>query len=338
MTHELKLLFQTLQQWQKQGKKSVFVSVVALEGSSYRKPGVRMIISEQGESVGAVSGGCVENEIERQARSVFKTGRAKVITYDGRFRIGCEGIIHILIEPVFLSDELLSGFEARLSMRKPFRLETWYYRDVGEYNGMGSVIVLNHKRYPVHPSFRESKDEKLELFVQQLEPLFRLFIFGAEHDAVALCSSATLLGWEVTVVASPEEEKTCDYFPGANSFIAPDFADFDNSGIDEHTAVVLMTHSFNKDVQYLMALRKTRPAYIGLLGSVSRRERVLSMLMEYSPDISVEFLEQIHGPAGLNIGAVGASEIAVSILAEILSTVRRKHPVPLSEKHGSVHG
>ena len=99
-----------------------------------------------------------------------------------------------------------------------------------------------------------------------------------------------------------------------------------------------MTHSFNKDVQYLMALRNTNPAYIGLLGSVSRRERVLSMLMEYSPDTTIEYLEQIHGPAGLNIGAVGASEIAVSILAEILSVVRHQQPVSLSEKAGSIHG
>ena len=77
MTHEIKQLFQTLNSWQKQGKKAVFVSVVALEGSSYRKPGVRMIISEEGESVGAVSGGCVEKEIERQAQSVFKPEKQK---------------------------------------------------------------------------------------------------------------------------------------------------------------------------------------------------------------------------------------------------------------------
>lgn len=338
MTHELKLLFQTLKQWQKLGKKAVFVSVVALEGSSYRKPGVRMIISEEGESVGAVSGGCVENEIERQAQSVFKTGRAKVTTYDGRLRIGCEGIIHILIEPVFLSDELLKDFEEQLDKRKTFRMESWFYREVGEYNDAGSAITINEKKYPLHSSFKAGSNDIREVFSQTFKPLFQLIIFGAEHDAVQLCQSAKLLGWEVIVVASPDEDKSCDYFPGASSLITPAFDNIDTSAIDEQTAVVLMTHSFNKDVQYLMALKNTNPAYIGLLGSVSRRERVLSMLMEYSPDTSIEFLDQIHSPAGLNIGAVGASEISVSILAEILSVVRNQTPVSLSEKAGSIHG
>ncbi len=153
-----------------------------------------------------------------------------------------------------------------------------------------------------------------------------------------MCQAAKLLGWEVTVVAAPDESKSCDYFPGARSLIAPGFDNIDTSMIDTQTAVVLMTHSFSKDVQYLLALKNTSPAYIGLLGSMSRRERVLSMLLEYSPDTSIEFLEQIHGPAGLKIGAVGAAEISVSILAEILKVIRSQNPVSFSEKSGSFFG
>ncbi len=99
-----------------------------------------------------------------------------------------------------------------------------------------------------------------------------------------------------------------------------------------------MTHSFNKDVQYLMAIKDIKPAYLAILGSVNRRERILSMLLDYYPDISPEFLEQIHSPAGINIGAESAAEIAVSILAEILSVVRLQKPVALREKVGSIHG
>ena len=337
MTHEIKQLFSTLGIWQKAGKKAVFVSVVALEGSSYRKPGVRMIISEDGLSVGAVSGGCVENEIERQAQRVFKTGKPKVITYDGRLRIGCEGVITILIEPVFLSAELLHNFERQLENRKAFQMKSWFYNEVGEYNNIGSVLIINGKEFVMHPSFNRGSENPQECFVQTFEPLFQLLIFGAEHDSVQLCQAAKLLGWEVTVVASPDEDKSCDFFPGASSLITPSFDNIGTSAIDEQTAVVLMTHSFHKDVQYLIALRKINPAYIGLLGSFNRRERILSMLLEYCPDTSLEFLEQIHAPAGLNIGAVGASEIAVSILAEILSVVRHQNPVALSQKTGSVH-
>lgn len=338
MTHEIKNLFHTLYTWQQQGKKAVFITVVALEGSSYRRPGVRMIINDSGETEGAVSGGCVEKEIERQAESVFRSGRAKIMTYDGRLRIGCEGIIHILIEPVSLADELLDDFESVLKSRQKFSMEAYFYQRVGEFDNIGSLITLNGKTFALNPSFSPEQVTDQERFSQTFEPLFQLYIFGAEHDAVQLSKAASLLGWQVTVVASAEESKSCDYFPGASSLITPSFDNIDTSMLDEQTAVVLMTHSFNKDVQYLMALKDVNPAYIGLLGSNNRRERVLSILLDYLPDISPEFLEQIYGPAGINIGAESASEIAVSILAEILSVVRQQKPVALREKAGSIHG
>jgi len=338
MTHEIKHLFQTLKTWQQSGKKAVFVSVVALQGSSYRKPGVRMIISEEGESVGAVSGGCVEKEIERQAQSVFQTGKAKVITYDGRLRIGCEGIIHILIELVFLTDELLNDFDTVLKSRQKFRMDAYYHSEVGEYHNVGTLITLNNKTRSIHPSFSSEQVDNQEYFSQTFEPLFQLYIFGAEHDAVQLSQAAKLLGWEVTIVASADESKSCDYFPGASSLITPSFHSIDTSVLDAQTAVVLMSHSFNKDVQYLMAMKDIKPAYLGIIGSVNRRERILSLLLDYDPDISPEFLEQIHGPAGINVGAETASEIAVSVLAEILSVVRQQEPVSLREKMGSIHG
>jgi xanthine/CO dehydrogenase XdhC/CoxF family maturation factor len=142
---------------------------------------------------------------------------------------------------------------------------------------------------------------------------------------------------EVTIVASAGESKSCDFFPDAASLITPSYKEIDTSVLDEQTAVVLMTHSFNKDVQYLIALKDSNPVYIGLVGSVKRRERVLSMMLDYCPDISTEFLEQIYGPAGINIGAESAAEIAVSILAEILSIGRNKKPESLRNKVGSIH-
>ncbi|WP_340110744.1 XdhC family protein [Maribellus mangrovi] len=336
MTHELKLLFETLDTWQKQGKKAVFVSVVALDGTSYRRPGVRMIIAEDGKTEGAVSGGCVENEIIRQAESVFLNGKAKIMTYDGRLRIGCEGIITILIEPVILSQELLQDFEEQLESRISFEIESYFHSEVGVFEDLGSIIHLNGKKHMLRPGFAPKSVP--QVYKQTFDPLFRLFIFGAEHDAIELSNAANLLGWQVTVVASPDEEKSCDYFPGADQLITPAFAEIDALNIDEQTAVVLMTHSFNKDVQYLMALKDKQPAYLALLGSVSRRERVLSMILDYMPDIPTDFLDQIHGPAGINIGAESASEISVSILAEILSVIRQQKPVSLREKEGSIHG
>ena len=338
MTHEIKFLFQTLKIWQQTSKKAVFVSVVALNGTSYRRPGVRMIISEDGEYAGAVSGGCVEKEIERQAQSVFQTGKAKVMTYDGRLRIGCEGIIHILIEPVWLSDELLADFESVLISRENFKMDARFYQNVGEYKNIGTLLMLNGKTYSLNPAFTSDHITDQECFSQTFEPLFQLYIFGAEHDAVQLSQAAKLLGWEVTIVASADESKSCDFFPGASALITPAYNEINSLQIDKQTAVMLMTHSFNKDVQYLLALKKFNPAYIGMLGSKKRRERVFNMLLENDAEIPFDFLEQIHGPAGISIGAESASEIAVSILAEILSVIRKQEPVALREKMGSIHG
>ena len=279
----------------------------------------------------------MKKKLSFRRKSVFHSGKAKVMTYDGRLRVGCEGVILILIEPVFLSDELLKDFESILQKRQKFRMDTYYYKSVGEYKNTGTFVTLNNKRFSLNPSFHADMIADQECFSQSFNPLFQLYIFGAEHDAVQLCQAAKLLGWEVTIVASAEESKSCDFFPGADSLISPFYQDIDTSVLDEQTAVVLMTHSFNKDVQYLIALKDSKPAYIGLVGSVKRRERVLSMLLDYCPDISPEFLEQIYGPAGINIGAESASEIAVSIMSEILSVVRNKKPEGLRNKIGSIH-
>mgnify|MGYP001287570441 FL=1 len=139
------------------------------------------------------------------------------------------------------------------------------------------------------------------------------------------------------MVAAPDEAKTKAFFKGAHEFITPTFDQLDVSSIDNQTAVILLTHSFNKDVQYLLALAATLPAYFGILGPKHRRERVLEKALEYKPELSIDFLEQIHGPAGINIGAESAPEIAVSILAEILSVIRNQKPVQLREKSGRIH-
>lgn len=337
MTTEIKQLFQIAASWQLSGKKIVMATVVHLKGSSYRRPGVRMIINDQGDSFGAVSGGCVENNIQIEAQSVFSTGKAKIMNYDGSLRIGCDGIIYILLEPFHISKELLQAFNSTLENRRPFKTEAFYYVAVGEHNGIGSTIQMDNKTYSINPSFQTDHVSDQACFSQTFSPIFQLYIFGAEHDAVHLCKAANLLGWEITIVASPAEAKSIDFFPGANRLINPTFEELDTSGFDDQTAIILMSHSFNKDVQYLMALSNVQPAYFGLLGPKHRRDRVITKFLDYFPETSPEFLELLHGPAGINIGAENASEIAVSILAEILSTIRNKKPIALKDKTGSIH-
>jgi xanthine dehydrogenase accessory factor len=97
MMHELLKLKESYFLAQSMGLKSIMATVVAIEGSSYRRAGVRMLIFENNTMVGAVSGGCVENEILKQSQSVLLDNKAKIMVYDGRYRLGCEGIIYILL-------------------------------------------------------------------------------------------------------------------------------------------------------------------------------------------------------------------------------------------------
>ncbi|NNC69380.1 MAG: XdhC family protein, partial [Flavobacteriaceae bacterium] len=121
MTHEFKEIVDQAIINQQKNLKSVLATVVHLEGSSYRKPGVRMLIDEYGTMTGAVSGGCVEKEVVRRAKSVFADGKAKVIAYDGRYRLGCEGTLYILIEPFIISENFSQAFIQNLELRMPFK-------------------------------------------------------------------------------------------------------------------------------------------------------------------------------------------------------------------------
>ena len=125
-------------------------SVVALEGSSYRKPGVRMSIQRNGKIIGAVSGGCVEKEVLRQAESVFATNLPKLMVYDGRYRLGCEGVLYILIEPFDPDDSFLRSLRNSLIREQHLKLAPVFLRKRPENMGV-STFHFDRKSYPLHP-------------------------------------------------------------------------------------------------------------------------------------------------------------------------------------------
>ncbi|MBT8303919.1 MAG: XdhC family protein [Bacteroidia bacterium] len=337
MTHEFKDIVQQANSNQQNDLRSVLATIVYLEGSSYRKPGVRMLISENGKMVGAVSGGCVENEVKRQAESVFQNGNAKIITYDGRYRLGCEGILYILIEPFSVSDEFLNSFNNALESREKFKIGSYYIKEDQATGKFGSVVYFNNKSSFAFNDFIDLKSlEGLHVFSQTMKPSTKLLIIGGEHDAVKLCNMASSLGWEVDVVTSIKDPKLLSDFPGATSVSAqtPEIMDFN---LDNETVVVLMTHNYAQDLQYLLKLASHTPRYIGILGSAKRRDQLQGDLFNYKDDLTEEFLSTIYSPAGLNIGAITPEEIALSIISEILTVVRETKPKSLRSISGKIH-
>jgi xanthine dehydrogenase accessory factor len=322
MTHEIKDIIQNALIYQKNGIQSVLASVVYLEGSSYRKPGVRMLITENGDMIGAVSGGCVERDVYHEAQSVFKDHVPKLMTYDGRYRLGCEGTLYILIEPIIISDALYTAFTTCLDRRQSFDICSYFEPAEVCSEKFGSLITFSGEQmFSFRKSFPSNPNPALASFKQTLDPCFRLLIFGGEHDAVKLCAMASLLGWEVEVITSVKDPKTAADFPGAASVTAqsPDLVEV---SIDSETAVVLMNHNYVQDLKYLLKLETYQPKYIGILGSRKRREKLIDEAYEHNPEFNDAILNSIHSPAGLHIGSVTPEEIALSILAEILSVFR----------------
>ncbi|QBA64172.1 XdhC family protein [Muriicola soli] len=335
MTHELKNIFNVYQAAKRANLKTVLATVVALEGSSYRKPGVRMLILENGTTEGAVSGGCVEKEICRQSQAVFASGKSMVITYDGRYRLGCEGVLYILLEPFAPSEEIQKVFWNSLNKRADLGIRSYFVQKEEVNPNFGSLIELEDQKYPLRKNIKP--DSTLSCFTQTLKPSIQLFIIGSEHDAVRLTSTASQMGIDVIVVANPAEEKELINFPGAAEYlpILPEV--FPLHRLDNNSAVVLMNHSYSKDLQYLLKLHTSRPFYIGILGPYRRREDLLNALLEHQPEVDDDFMDCIHGPAGIDIGAETPQEISVSILAEILMVHRGRTPVKLKDKKGAVH-
>lgn len=339
MTHEFKTVLEIHLEARKIGLKSVLATVVYLEGSSYRKPGVRMLVLENGKMIGAVSGGCVERDIARESQEVFATGKPKMMQYDGRYRLGCEGILHILLEPFSPSEDCVNLLTEAFKSRQNFIISSKYLKDEGINETIGSYLSLGNRKFNLSGKLNGFKatDDRLFQFEQLMKPCFKLLIFGGEHDAVVLCKMASQLGWEVGIVTPPSEAKTKEDFPGAGYFATIDVEQLDLNVIDRETFIVVMSHNFSHDLKYIKAISNHAFAYLGLLGPAKRREKLLSQLMELEPEIAPDFLDHIHGPAGLDIGAETPQEIALSILSEILTVSRGRKPISLKDKKEGIH-
>ena len=336
MTHELKQIFEAYLVALQTRQKAVLATVVHVDGSSYRREGVRMLVLENDKTVGAVSGGCVEKEVIRQAQSVFKNGEPKIMTYDGRFRLGCEGTLYIMLEELTIDLPSLQLVFNEIEERKSFRLNTYY--SLASKVSMGTKVVLSSGvSFSLKKNHMLHEGNSVEVFNETIQPAFQLVLFGSEHDSSKLCELATITGWLVTVVCAPNKNINRAEFPGVTEIIACSPENFDAGIIDAQTAVVLMSHNFAKDVLFLKALRHSVPCYIGLLGPTKRREQLLDAYIEYDPDVNEDFIEKIHGPAGLDIGAETPSEIAISIMSEILAVTRKKTVISLAEKKSAIH-
>jgi xanthine dehydrogenase accessory factor len=353
-------------------KKTALATVVHVEGSSYRRAGARMLVTEDGVITGAISGGCLEGDALRKAQFAIQQAKNKLVTYDTTdddatlgVQLGCNGIVHILFEPLHAGVEnvidLLVAFE---NSRKTGVVATLFCLQA-EKDQPGTIAAFAEEhswwingalpsdaiRNSIEKSGCEavaeglSRIEKLEsadpemlLSLQLVKPPISLVVFGAGNDAVPLVNLGNLLGWTVTVVDGRPNYASKQRFPMADRIIvAKSAAALEQISVDSYTATVVMSHNYNYDLRIVQALSRTNCRYVGVLGPRKKMDKMYDELQAEGFRIPDEVKTNIYSPIGLDIGAETSEEIALSVAAEIQAALSSAPAESLRKKVGPIH-
>jgi len=314
----------------------VLATVVATAGSTYRKPGARMLIRSTGGHVGLLSGGCLEQDLAHHAQRVRGSREPVLVTYDQRreddaiFGIGsgCAGLMRILLEPACPGSSAAAAL-AHFAVASQSGLATaaatvWKgpVRNLGTFALGGAREPPSWLRRALEKALTETRCAAVEIddsggrsrvFLQFLAPPPRLLVCGAGPDSPPVVSLAVGLGWKVTVLDHRPAYAEALRFPGAEVFLGSPEVMGELVDPGRFHAALVMSHHFEADAAYLSVLSGYRLDYLGLLGPRQRRERLVQRLGEEG----IGLASRLTGPVGLRIGAAFPETIAVSVVAEI---------------------
>jgi len=327
----MKEIYDILREFRKhRGEKFALATLVHAEGSSYRRPGARMLICEDGRTIGSLSGGCLEQEVALRAREVLQHGKPAMMTFDTRRRFGCAGKIDIFIERA--SEKFLVDLAARLEARRNCRIVTIF-----EGAELGSrVLPSSVGDDAVVPREADSFPYRNGALVQEIFPPIRLLIFGEGPDSAPLRNFGETLGWRVILATSASELAAPSAAPTAAATAIRDSriaADELIEPFDEWTAAVVKSHNYGRDFAALEKLLPLNLRYVGLVGPRKRRDQLLNDLLDLGVTINAGFFS----PAGLDIGAESPEEIALAIISEIQRVFAGGSGESLREKKVSIH-
>lgn len=371
--HEIISIIKAYQQAVAAGKKTALATVVHVEGSSYRRPGARMLISEDATITGSISGGCLEGDAFRKALHVILSDKAMLVTYDtadeddAKFGmgLGCQGVIQVLIEP--LQGErgaaIIELLQKATASRQYASLVTFFSMSDKKAPQYGSVYLRSEKSesFGVLPlvskdmidaearivieqrrsSFKKYVIDQQEIivFTELIQPPVSLVVVGAGNDVIPVVKMAEMLGWQSTVLDGRPMYASRERFPMPTCQVFHSKAEqiLDRVQIDNRTVFVLMSHNYNYDLAVLKVLLQHPLTYIGVLGPHKKMKMMMDDLVANGIHLTDAQKETIHGPVGLHIGAETAEEIAVSIIAEIQAKLTATDTRPLKEKQDAIH-
>lgn len=303
----------------------VLATVVRTAGSTYRKPGARMMLCADGSHVGVVSGGCLEADVARRAWFLKGAGERELIRYDTgsgddatyEFGLGCRGVVDIVVERLDLAaePEIIQLLRASVEHRRSdaFRID------------LQSLPCANTEPISLaEPGYEE-----------MIEPPIQLVVFGSGADTPPLVRIAAELGWSVVVIDSKlAHSRVTD---GTRYLAASPTQWREQVTIDARTACVLMTHRMKDDAGYLGEVLKTVCAYVGCLGPLSRTEALLDELALAGIEVSEQDRSRLYAPVGLDLGAERPQEIALSVVSEISAALHGAGGGSLRSREGPIH-
>lgn len=354
------------------GEKMALATVVGARGSTYRRPGARLLVSEGGDLIGNISGGCLDNDIKLEAKEVMAGKGARLVDFDltaddeavWGWGLGCNGALEVFVEPPDHAAEVVGSLKSALQERRSIGLVTVLsgtvegvekgarivvHPDGRTESGLGDpdadsgaaelALEALRSRKPGRRTLEVRGKGELSVFVEPLEPPIRLLICGAGEDVIPLVRLAGAIGWETVVADDRDNLLNRERFPEATEFVhLPKALEVvDKAGVDRLTAAVVMTHNYLRDQDHLRALLGTNVMYIGMLGPKVRLRRLLPDLAAEGVHPSGEDEDKMHGPAGLDIGAEGPEEIAWALIAEIMAVRSGRNAGFLKNRQGPTH-
>lgn len=309
-------------EWHQAERGAALATVVQTWGSAPRRVGSQLVVDGEGRIEGSVSGGCVEGAVVFEAMDAIRDGKERMLEFgvsdEDAFAVGlaCGGTIKVLVEPVggALPVSLLEDLVAARTARKPLAYE------VNLTTGQRQLSADAHAdRMRMD---RSGMSEDGETFIAVHNPPLRLVVVGAVHIAQALVPIARIAGYDPVLIEPRGSFGAPERFPGET--ILEDWPDeaMAQLGLDARTALVLLTHDPKLDDPALEAGLRAECFYIGALGSTRTHAKRVDRMT--AAGFTTNEIARIHGPVGLNIGAAGPAEIAVSILAEMTAVLRGK--------------
>jgi xanthine dehydrogenase accessory factor len=340
------------------GRHAVLATAVRISGSSYRRPGAKFLIEDDGSTLGGVSGGCLEADVRAIAMDVMRTGKPRLLHYetgnDDRtiwgLGLGCNGSVDVFVQSAteVPTLDILQAVQVLLAKdAEPLVIATIVDAPDGSGRSMlvdaGGVLAgstgnpdLDREVARVAGNSLASGLSRLDeidrrlLFTDVINAPPRLIVCGAGDDARPLVSYASDVGFAVTVVDHRPAYLSADRFPSAKRLLQmrPE-EDIAALGVDDRAFVVVKTHSFASDREWVRQFVKAGVPYIGILGPRERKSEIARELGLGA--------ERIFGPVGLDIGAEGPEQIAISIVAELLAVRVGREGGHLRKKPESIH-